>query len=177
MDAPITFFCFLCKRAILIGPSKQFYWNIEHSPMETPLQTPQLQNRNKCIPLQPTFSFYIHESWTLGKLYGIILRWYWERLREQIGNLGNLKRNVIGAHWGTLNMLSLLPIDCMKFLFPKRLVTILGQRLMAGAEIWGHSDQEANRLECQSWNVQSPQGWCHMQAQKMFSKENEWRAF
>ncbi len=35
------------------------------------------------------------------------------------------------------------------------LVTILGQRLMAGAEIWGHSHQEAK----EDWNVQSPQGW------------------
>jgi hypothetical protein len=65
-----------------------FYCN---STMEAPLWTPQLQNRIKCITQQPTFPVYMHESSTLGKSYEIKLRCYWERLKEQFGNLGNLK--------------------------------------------------------------------------------------
>ncbi len=48
---------------------------------------PQLQNKNKCIHQEHTFSVYIHECSTLGKPYGIKLRCYWELLREQLGNL------------------------------------------------------------------------------------------
>ncbi len=37
----------------------------------------------------PPFSICIHESWNLGKPYGIKLRCYWESLGEQLWNLGN----------------------------------------------------------------------------------------
>jgi hypothetical protein len=112
---------------------------------------PQLQNKNKCIPQEHTFSVYIHECSTLGTPYGIKLRCYWECLREQLGNLGTSKKhdeNMLGtyyqqrretkqnkncphltpkrknkAHHGC--MLS-LRIDCMKFLFTKLFITILG---------------------------------------------------
>jgi len=87
----------------------------------------------------------------LGKPYGIKLRCYWERLREQLGNLGTSKKhdeNMLGTHYEQGRekklkkncphltpkrknkahhgcMLS-LRIDCMKFLFPKLFITILG---------------------------------------------------
>jgi hypothetical protein len=41
---------------------------------------------------QPTFSVYIHESWTLGKAYGIKLRCDCKHLGEQFENLRNLLR-------------------------------------------------------------------------------------
>jgi hypothetical protein len=69
---------------MIIGPSEIFleHWTLRS---ESTSSDPQLQNKNKCIHLQPAFSVYIHESWTLGKPYGIKLRCYWERLKEQIG--------------------------------------------------------------------------------------------
>jgi len=33
----------------------------------------------------------------------------------------------------------MLTVGCMKFLFPKQVVTLFGKRLMAGAEFWGDS--------------------------------------
>ncbi len=51
---------------------------------------PQPQNKNKCATLWAAFSVYIYESWTLGKLYGINLKCYWQCLQEQFGYLGNM---------------------------------------------------------------------------------------
>jgi len=76
----------------------------------------------KCIPLWPT---YIGEKGrTLGKTYGIKARCYWLHPWGNIGILGNplgtcseqMKKE---KNQGTL-------IACMKFLFPKLLVTIFG---------------------------------------------------
>ncbi len=52
------------------------------------------------------FQVYIHESRTLGKSYGIKLRWYWERLREQLEELqlGNMMRTWTSVdHGGSLH--------------------------------------------------------------------------
>jgi hypothetical protein len=66
----------------------------------TPLDPSCKIKTNVFPPQQLTFSVYIHESWTLGKPYGIKLRCYWECLREQLGNLGNTMRTC-WEHIGT----------------------------------------------------------------------------
>jgi hypothetical protein len=82
-----TFFLNLGRGHILIDwPITNFFGTIGHSPIDAPLWTPSHKNKNKCAALWPTFSFYIHESWTLGKPYGIKLRCHW----EQLENLGIL---------------------------------------------------------------------------------------
>ncbi len=53
---------------------------------------PKSQHKNKCVPLWPTFSLCIHESWTLGKLNGMNLNYYWECLWQQLENVRNLMR-------------------------------------------------------------------------------------
>jgi hypothetical protein len=90
MGAFIILFYFL-KKIIFIGPliKKLEPWAFLN---ESPFLDPQLQNRNKCIPQHHTFLVYIHESWNLGKPYGIKLRCYWKSFKEQLGNLGNPKR-------------------------------------------------------------------------------------
>jgi len=112
--------------------------------MEAPLRTPSCKIDTNVFPQQPTFSVYIHESWTLGKPYGIKLRCHWKLLREQIGNLGNLKRTwwehignkeekqkktppappPKGRKRAHHEYILSLPIGYMKFLFPKLFVTI-----------------------------------------------------
>jgi hypothetical protein len=99
---------FFFERAIFIGPTAIFleHWALPNG--NTSLD-PQLQNKTNELPQQPTFSVYIHESWTLGKPYGIKLRCYWERIREQLGNLGTSREHNVGIkarcywehHWGT----------------------------------------------------------------------------
>jgi hypothetical protein len=88
------FFFFFWKEPYSLA-HQQKHLSIERSPNVGNPFGPRLQNRNKCIPKQFTFSVYIHESWTLGKPYGIKLRCYWECLREQLGNLRNLE----GTQW------------------------------------------------------------------------------
>ncbi len=91
------------ERATFIGPTAIVleHWGLPYC--STSLD-PKLQYRNKWTPQQPTFSVYIHESWTLGKPHGIKLRCYWECITDQLGNLGNLKgtwwnhvRNTLGT--------------------------------------------------------------------------------
>jgi hypothetical protein len=60
---------------------------------------PRSQISNKCALVWATFSVYIHESWTLGKPYGIKGRCYWEQFEEHLGNLGNLHGNMMKTHW------------------------------------------------------------------------------
>ncbi len=103
-------------------------------------------------PFWPT---YIGQRWTtFAKVYGIKVRSYYggEHVGEHIGNLRNILRiwwepigNLKGTYWEpkkkwTKNLppplpnlkgkkashLECLPIGCMKFFFPKELVTIFG---------------------------------------------------
>jgi hypothetical protein len=93
-----NFFSFFWKGPyILIGPSPIFLEHWALFPIDAPLWTPSHKNKNKCVAtLLPTFSVYIHESWTLGKAYGIKLSCHWgENLGEQLENLGIL----IGTWW------------------------------------------------------------------------------
>ncbi len=66
---------------------QQIFGTLKLSPVEAFLWT-SLQNRNKCIPEQLSFSVYTYESWTLGKSYG------------QWGATGNILRNNLKT-WGT----------------------------------------------------------------------------
>jgi hypothetical protein len=87
----------LSKLFLFFGGKSHIHWPVDNffgtlsSPQWKHLFGPQLQNKNKCSPLQPTFSVYIHENWTLGKPYRIKLRCYWEHFGQQRGNSGNLK--------------------------------------------------------------------------------------
>ncbi len=67
---------------------KESYWLAHHQFFGT-LGIPQLEHLFAPMqaPLWPTFLVYIHESWTLGKAYGINLRYYWEHLGELFVNL------------------------------------------------------------------------------------------
>jgi hypothetical protein len=58
-------------------------------PIEAPLCTPTSKIEINMLSYGPPFSTCIHESWSLGKPYGIKLRCYWESLGEQLRNLGN----------------------------------------------------------------------------------------
>jgi hypothetical protein len=115
----------------LIGPSQKI---IIIETMEAP-QNRRFNGKIECHLLWPT---YIGEKgMTLGKMYGIKARCYWE-------HIGNLKRTCWEQrkneknppHLPTQNlkeketshfecMLS-LPIGCMKFLFPKLFATTFG---------------------------------------------------
>jgi hypothetical protein len=87
------------------------------------------------LPLWPT---YIGEKGrTLSKTYGIKARCYWEHPwgthREHVGNKGKKKKNpplppqnLKGKKSRHFECMLGLPIGCMKFLFPKLLVTIFG---------------------------------------------------
>jgi len=131
--------CFCEGTTKSIGPS-QFFGSIVHFSIEATLWTPVAKYTQICSHW-PTFSVYIHESWTLGKPYGIKLRCNCKRLKEQFENL----RNPLRTWWEHIrnrgeknkkitppthptpprkektwahheDMLSLL-IGCMKFLF------------------------------------------------------------
>jgi hypothetical protein len=141
----------VCERAIFISPSAIFLECWAALPNGSTSSDPGCKIDTNVFPQWLTFSVYIHESWTLGKPYGIKLRCYWKLLREEIWNLGNLKRTWwehIGNKEGKQKktpptpphpttppkgrnrahheyILS-LPIGYMKFLFPKLFVTILG---------------------------------------------------
>jgi len=66
----------------------QFFQSIGHLAIEALLWTPVAKQKEATVfPLWLTFSLYIHESWTLGKLYGINLRCYWEHLGEPHGKI------------------------------------------------------------------------------------------
>ncbi len=67
---------------------KEPYWLAHHRFFGT-LGIPQLENlfAPMHVPLWPTFFVYIHESWTLGKPYGINLRCYSKHLGEHFVNL------------------------------------------------------------------------------------------
>jgi hypothetical protein len=101
-------------------------------PIEAPLWTPSSKIEINMLSYGPPFSVSIDESWTLGKPYGIKLRYYSESLGEQLWNLGN----PIGTHLGTreknknnlplpsakqkkTESIECLLIDCMKLLFSK----------------------------------------------------------
>jgi hypothetical protein len=122
---------------------QQFFWNSGHAPNRSTSLDPQLQSRNKCAYEHLNFLVYIKGSWTLGKLCGIKPRCHWEHLGECISEHF---RNLMGTHWEQRRkpktpcgpppraqkekhwivhecMRSLLT-GCMKFLFPKLLVTI-----------------------------------------------------
>jgi hypothetical protein len=71
--------------AILIGPSPIFGTLLGQPPNRSTSSDRHLQQRNKCAPYDVPFSVYIHESWTLGKPYGIKVRCYWERLGNNLG--------------------------------------------------------------------------------------------
>jgi hypothetical protein len=101
---------------------QQYFWIIGNAPnRSTSLPSCKMKTSEypKFIsaPLNFIFLVYIQGSWTLGKPYGIKPRYYW----EHIGNKGKKEKNW-NIHEGMLS----LPIGCMKFLFPKLLVTIFG---------------------------------------------------
>ncbi len=123
---------------------QQIFWTLSTPPMEATSLDPCCKIETNVFPQQLTFSVYIHESWTLGKPYGIKLRCYWKWFREQLGSLGNLK----GTHWNkeekTKNNSPYLtpppngkigpiksacwafPLVAWNFLFSKLFVTIFG---------------------------------------------------
>ncbi len=127
----------------MIGPSEIF---LEHwaCPNRSTSFDPQLQNRNKCAPLDFAFSVYIHGRWTLGKTIHdkaeVLLETYWG---AYLGTLWELDGNTLRTRRKTKNpsllspppsqkeknwtvhecMLS-LPIGCMNFFFPNLFVII-----------------------------------------------------
>jgi hypothetical protein len=56
-----------------------FFGNIEHAPIEAPLWTASCKIETNVLPMAYLCRFILHESWTLGKPYGIKVRCYWER--------------------------------------------------------------------------------------------------
>ncbi len=118
--------------------------NMNHTMSHGLNKYPQLQSNKTCaLPCDPPFSVYLHGSWTLGKPYELNLRCCWEHLGEQLGNLGNpmgtwwlgtRKKNQkksLSPHpphkeknWTVHECMLSLPLGCMKFLFPKLLVTV-----------------------------------------------------
>ncbi len=90
MGVLITFSLKKKKKSHIHWPIINFFWNIGLSLMKAPLWT-QLQNTDKCIPTWPSFSVYIHGSWTLGRPYGVKPRCYWEHLGDSIlEHFGNM---------------------------------------------------------------------------------------
>jgi hypothetical protein len=105
---------------------QQFFWHIVHA--STSLE-PQLQNRNKCTPLNFTFSVYIHGSWTIwdrtqvllgaswGTHLGTLGRTWWESLRtrektQKIISPGPSKKKT--KNWIVHECMLSRPISCMK---------------------------------------------------------------
>ncbi len=126
---------------------QQFFWNIEHSPMEAPLSTPSCKIETNLFVI---WEFNFRQTiWDKTRCY-----WDWERLRGTTCEPGESQGNMRRTYWEHIGnkeekqkkknlppphpqrekkknrahhecMLS-LPIGCMKFLFPKLLVTIFG---------------------------------------------------
>jgi hypothetical protein len=80
-------------RVIFIGPSTMFFWNIEHSPMEAPLWTSQLENRNKCISQQPIYLFSLY-TWELN-----LGQTLWDKIKVLLGTSREQNENMLGTHW------------------------------------------------------------------------------
>jgi len=81
----ITHIIFLFWRSHMYWTIINFLRALGTSPIEALLWTPVAKTEATVLPLWLTFSVYIHESWTLGKPYGINLRCYWEHLGEPHG--------------------------------------------------------------------------------------------
>jgi len=132
-------FCFL-QLANLIGPSfkKMKLWRL-----------PKIEGSTLMCRVLPLWPSYICEKrTTFAYAYGIKVRCYGEHVAKHIRKLRNIVGtwlepvgNLKGTHWeqeknweklkrkknqGTLSACLGLPICCMKFLFPKESVTILG---------------------------------------------------
>ncbi len=130
-------------RSCINWPISNFFETVGHAPNRSTSLDPQLQSRNKCAPAHLNFFVYIKGSWTVGKPCGIKPRCYWEHLGEWISeHFGNLMgtnweqrrkpktpccpppRAQKEKHWIVHECMLSLLIGCMKFLFPKLLVTI-----------------------------------------------------
>jgi len=87
-----TVFFFHQNKPKMIGLSSMF------------LQHWSLHNIKSClcflIDPPPTFTSYIHGSWTMTKQYGLKLRSYLEHLRE---DSGVHFENLMGMHWEQVN--------------------------------------------------------------------------
>jgi hypothetical protein len=84
------FIYFNFKGAILIDwPLANFleHWACPH-PHRSTLWTASCKIEAKCAPLDFTFLVYLKGSWTLGKLYEIKPKCYWEQLGNNLGTLG-----------------------------------------------------------------------------------------
>jgi hypothetical protein len=78
MHAHILFYFILfyfIDRAIFIGPSTIFLKH-PYFPVETSVWIPNCKIETSVLLNDLTYSIYTHESWTLGKPYGIKLRCY-----------------------------------------------------------------------------------------------------
>jgi hypothetical protein len=107
---------------------QQFYQNIAHAPNRSTSLEPELQNKNKCAPLDITFSVYIHGNWTLGRPYaeqnpGAIGNILWSASGNSLGiwceDIENWKPfgDMIGTHWeqgGEKKSLSPFPLKKKK---------------------------------------------------------------
>ncbi len=84
MGALTTFF-FIFKGAILSDPSAIVFGTLVMPPVEAPLWSPSCKIETNVHPcLDFTLLVYIKGSSTLGKLYGIKPRCYWEQIWECI---------------------------------------------------------------------------------------------
>jgi hypothetical protein len=111
-----------------------FFWNIGHSCMEVPpLWTPSCKIETNVFPLKPTFSVYIHGSWTLGKPLDktkLLLRTSWGMYLGTLWELNETSWEDYRTPWepignkGKKSLSPLPPIGNMIFLFPKLFVTI-----------------------------------------------------
>ncbi len=119
----------------------QFCWNVALSPLIAPLWPITCKVETNVLPMA-----YQHESWTLSKPYGIKVRCYSERFREQLGNLFRTSWEHIGIMMGTrttsqnflppsfpkrkkldFSLIHTKPfIGRIELLFPKLFVTIIG---------------------------------------------------
>jgi hypothetical protein len=125
---------------------QHFFWDIGHAPNRSTSFDPQLQNKNKCAPLNFTFVVYIYGSWTLGKPHGIKPRCYGEHLREWIWeHTGNKRKKqnipVRPPSPPSLpfkkrkNWIGIWALALAAWNFSFQNYSSLG---LIGAEIWGH---------------------------------------
>jgi len=84
---------FFCGKSHIHWPINNVFWNIEHSPMEAPLWTSQLQNRNKCISQQPIYLFSLY-TWELN-----LRQTLWDKIKVLLGTSREHNENMLGTHW------------------------------------------------------------------------------
>ncbi len=94
-----NFFSF-CGKSHIHWPINNVFWSIEHSPMEAPLWTSQLQNRNECISQQPVYLLSLY-TWELN-----LGQTLWDKIKVLLEPQGNKMRTCwehIGNQWQTIN--------------------------------------------------------------------------